>query len=169
MQITEIQIVKEPSVELFREVIRYVNRNLKGGAFNQIATNTPMPLKKAQEWRRALSSGTQICAVALKSGKVVGASHLDIWHGRRKHTATLAITVDADHRRQGIAKAVMASIIDQAREKGIRVIIAEPSEDNVPAINLLKECGFRKEGRIKKGFRNDEGEFRDLIHLQAYL
>lgn len=169
MPISEVQIVEKPSLELFREVIMYVNENLNESGFRQIATDTPFHLEKAEVWQKALLEGNQICAVAVKSGKVVGASHLDIWHGRRKHTARLAITVGKNHRRQGIANALMRSIIDQAKKKRIKVIIAEPSEDNVAAISLLKKFGFREGGRIKKGFKSDDGTLKDLISLQAFL
>jgi putative acetyltransferase len=164
-----IQTVKKPSLELFREAIKYVNRNLKESAFDQIATNAPIPLRKAREWREAMLSGHQICAIALVSGKVIGVSHLSIGHGRRTHTATLAITVDKCYRRQGVATALMTSITNQAKEKGIRVIIAEPSEDNIAAIDLLKRFGFKEEGRVRNGFRRDNGSLKDLISLQLSL
>jgi len=169
MRVSEVKIVEKPSVELFREVIMYVNKNLGKSGFHQIATDAPISLEKAQEWQDALSKGNQICAIAVKSGKVVGASHLDIWHGRRKHTARLAITVDKNHRKQGIAKAIMTSIISQAKKKRIKVIVAEPSEDNIAAISLLKKFRFREEGRIRKGFESDDGTLKDLVSLQAFL
>jgi RimJ/RimL family protein N-acetyltransferase len=164
-----IQTIKKPSVELFRDAIKYVNRNLKEGAFDQIATNAPIPLREARKWREAMLSGHQVCAIALVSGKVIGVSHLNIGHGRRAHTATLAITVDKYYRRQGVATALMTSITNQAKEKGIRVIIAEPSEVNVAAINLLKRFGFKEAGRIRNGFRRDNGSLKDLVSLQLSL
>jgi len=56
------------------------------------------------------------------------------------------IRVDFDHRRQGLAMALLYQVISMAREAECRAVAAELATDNFPAAQLLAKCGFEVAG-----------------------
>jgi ribosomal protein S18 acetylase RimI-like enzyme len=56
------------------------------------------------------------------------------------------IRVDFDHRRQGLAMALLFQVIAMARQAECRAVAAELSTDNFPAAELLSKCGFEVAG-----------------------
>ncbi len=165
----EIQFINEPTmVELLR-VIKYVNRNLKLKSLGKIATNAPLSDDHAVLWFHKYKIGEQIYSIAIWKDKVVGVSHLDVFHGRRNHGGKLAITIDADFRGKGIGNLLLKNMICQCKKKGISIIRAEPTEDNVKMIQLLEKNNFIVEGRAKKAFNDDEKGLIDLIEYTLFI
>jgi ribosomal protein S18 acetylase RimI-like enzyme len=56
------------------------------------------------------------------------------------------VAVRADHRRQGIARALLAEVVSAQHRSGIRAISAEVDERNAPALALFEGVGARHEG-----------------------
>src|SRR5579862_6682603 len=56
------------------------------------------------------------------------------------------IRVDFDFRRQGLASAMIFQIIQAARDKELRAVLAEATADCYPAISLLIKLGFEPGG-----------------------
>src|SRR4051812_40403866 len=52
------------------------------------------------------------------------------------------LRVDFDHRRQGIALALVFQLIQRARELELRAVAAESKTNNIAAARLLAKCGF---------------------------
>jgi GNAT superfamily N-acetyltransferase len=52
------------------------------------------------------------------------------------------LRVDFDHRRQGLATALLYQAVSTAREGEYRAVSAETTTDNFPAAQLLAKCGF---------------------------
>lgn len=59
-------------------------------------------------------------------------------HALRVHD----VRVDFDHRRQGLATALLYQAVSAAREGEYRAVAAETTTDNFPAAQLLAKCGF---------------------------
>ena len=56
------------------------------------------------------------------------------------------LRVDFDHRRQGLATALVFQAVAAAREREFRAVAAESQTDNHPASLLLAKCGFNVAG-----------------------
>ncbi len=56
------------------------------------------------------------------------------------------LRIDYEHRRQGIATAMLYQVIGTARELALRAVSAETRTSNVPASRLLAKCGFELSG-----------------------
>src|SRR5688572_7536794 len=56
------------------------------------------------------------------------------------------LRIDYDHRRQGVATAMMFQVIATARERNLRAVAAETMTDNLPAARFLLKCGFDLSG-----------------------
>ena len=69
-------------------------------------------------------------------------------------TDMMNIAVHPDHRRCGIAKALIEALIQGLKERGSRCLTLEVRASNTPAISLYTELGFLEAGRRKNYYRN---------------
>lgn len=83
--------------------------------------------------------------VALVGGRVVGIAKLTLLGDREAWLH--ALRVDPDHRRRGIAGALLAHRLERARRLGARVARLDTSEDNVAIRRLTRRLGFREIAR----------------------
>lgn len=165
----EIHFINDPTTDDLKNVINYVNRNLAENAFPKIATNEILSEEFAKLWHQKYKLNEQIYSIAISGDEIVGVSHIDLFHGRRKHGGKLAITVDNKYRGQGIGSLLLKNIISQCKAKGVFLIRAEPTEDNKAMIHLLKKNDFNTEGRCNKAFLDDSGDYLDLIEFTLII
>lgn len=105
--------------------------------------------------------------VAEVDGKIVGNAALfgNPRHVRRRHAASLGITVHDDWHRQGVGSALMQAAIDLA-DRWLQVTRIELTvfTDNAGAIALYRKFGFEIEGTHKNfAFRN--GKYVDVYAM----
>ena len=74
------------------------------------------------------------------------------------------LRVDFDHRRQGLATALIYQVVADAREREMRAVMAESRTDNLPAARLLAKCGFDLAGVDTQRHSN-----HDLVKESATL
>ncbi len=63
------------------------------------------------------------------------------------------IAVSPDHRRKGVAGALIGELISHSLNQGLSFLTLEVRESNYPAISLYKKFGFEKVGRRKNYYR----------------
>ena len=63
--------------------------------------------------------------------------------GAEAGVAELAAFVHQSFRGRGIGTALVRAVLAEAERKGLRRVWAQTSSDNVPALRMLKRCGFR--------------------------
>jgi len=106
------------------------------------------------------------CWVARGSGpapSVLG--YLCLWElSPEIHITNLA--VHPDRRRQGIARALVAAILEDARRRQLTLALLEVRPSNSEALSLYEGLGFHVIGR-RKGYYFDTGE--DALLMQANL
>ncbi len=61
------------------------------------------------------------------------------------------VTVRADRRGEGLGRALMVFLLDEARRLGATTVRLEVRESNLPAQRLYRTLGFRKVG-VRKGY-----------------
>jgi GNAT superfamily N-acetyltransferase len=74
------------------------------------------------------------------------------------------LRVDFDHRREGLATALVFQAINAARDQGLRAVAAETLTDNLPGAMLLQKCGFELAGVDAQRLTN-----HDLVKESATL
>ena len=74
------------------------------------------------------------------------------------------LRVDFDHRRQGLATALLYQVITEARTRELRAVAAESTTDNFPAAQVLAKCGFDIAGLDERRRSN-----HDLVKETATL
>ena len=96
-------------------------------------------------------------SVAIIDGKIIGwcdISALD--RSFFAHIGSLGIGVLAPYRGQGVGKALMKTVLQKAKLKGLTRIELTVREHNLPAIALYKKLGFEQEGVHKNGVWIDD-------------
>ncbi|HEV7305408.1 GNAT family N-acetyltransferase [Ensifer sp.] len=99
-----------------------------------------------RKWLESLSDDS-VVVVAERAGRILGMAGLHRSKGRRQHSAALGISVDDDHRGEGIGKSLLTALIDAADNwLGISRIELTVFTDNEAAIALYRKAGFEMEG-----------------------
>jgi RimJ/RimL family protein N-acetyltransferase len=89
--------------------------------------------------------------VAELGGEIVGIADIGRFSRQtERHVASIGLSVDAAHRRQGIGMALMRAILAWARTKELSRIELKVFTRNMAAIALYKKLGFVEEGLHRK-------------------
>jgi putative acetyltransferase len=131
-----------------------------------------MPHTNEDIWRVRLVDGTvpgkhDLSLVAELGGEVVGTSGLHPAGPalRRRHVASIGISVARDAQGQGVGSALMHAMCDYAdRWMGVLRIELTVYVDNATAIALYRKFGFEIEGR-HRGYAMRDGRFVDAFAM----
>lgn len=103
------------------------------------------------------------CWVMRDTDRVVG--YVCLWEvADELHITNIA--VDPVHRRQGIGRTLLGGILEDARERRLRLVVLEVRPSNREAVTLYESFGFRVVGR-RRGYYYDTGE--DALVMEALL
>ena len=139
---SEIRHLSSHDVELMRSLLRVF-----GDAFHEVETYCKNQPKTAY-LQRLLSQDYFIAIAALVSGEVVGglaAYELHKFEQERSEIYIYDLAVSAEHRRQGIATALIEALKNIATERGAYVIFVQADHGDEPAIELYTKLGTRED------------------------
>jgi len=103
------------------------------------------------------------CLVVRLDGRLVG--YLCLWEiGYEIHITNLA--VHPDRRRQGLARSLIQSVLEDGRGRGVTLAFLEVRPTNAEALGLYESLGFSVIGR-RKGYYFDTGE--DALVMETRL
>ena len=91
--------------------------------------------------------------VAEDNGKVTGYASLSSYRKKEayKSTVELSVYVDANHRREGVATALMEAILEEAKkDERTHTVVSVITSGNEASEKLPKKFGFEFCGRIKE-------------------
>lgn len=118
-----------------------------GHAFNEVQTYTRAQ-PSAPYLERLLGSDTFLALAAVKEGRVVGglaAYELRKFEQERSEIYIYDLAVGAQHRRQGIATALILELRKLAADRGAYVVFVQADYGDDPAISLYSKMGVREE------------------------
>ena len=126
-----------------------------------------MPLPSVEMWRKRLSESapTDYLLVAEVDGEVVGnlGLHAASSSPRRKHAASIGMSVRDDWHRRGVGSALMVAALDIADNwHNYARLELTVYTDNVAALALYRKFGFEMEGTHKRY------AYRDGRYVDAY-
>lgn len=169
-----IQIV-EPSLDKLDEVLKFANDLAKEDTYLSFHPGKVITREEEEIWLKnnlkaienkslfiywALYNGP---STALGTGKIVGA--VDIRRGnsvREWHIGTIGLMVAKDMRGEGLGRFLLESILEKAKEMGIRTAVLGLFSDNEIAKNLYKKMGFIEYGVLPDGVYR-KNKFSDHI------
>ena len=106
-----------------------------------------------------LTNALSLWLVAMEEDKVAG------YVGSQTvmdETDMMNVAVHPDHRRKGIAEALVLSLAEALKEKGSHCLTLEVRASNAPAIGLYEKLGFQQIGLRKNYYHNPKEDARIL-------
>jgi L-amino acid N-acyltransferase YncA len=88
--------------------------------------------------------------VAETGGAVIGWASLSPWSDRAAYSRTVEVSVyvDAEHRRKGVGRLLLAALVEAGRSHGHHALLARISADNEVSVRLHAELGFTMVGTM---------------------
>ncbi|TBL73343.1 GNAT family N-acetyltransferase [Paenibacillus thalictri] len=105
--------------------------------------------------------------VAVQDAKVLGFASLNPYSDRQayENTVELSLYIHADHRGQGIGKALMEQVLEAGREAGLHTVLSRIVAGNDSSIHLHEVFGFDHVGIMREvGFKF--GSLLDVYLMQ---
>lgn len=128
----------------------------------------PSVLSWAERLKTAPSDGSvDLFLIAERDGQAVGSAglHPAATRLRRRHVATLGISVVGPAQGQGVGTALMAALLDYAdRWAGIVRVELQVYADNARAIALYRKFGFEHEG-THRAYALRDGQYVDSLSM----
>ena len=117
-------------------------------------------------WRRAIEQGGVHSLVAIADGEIVATTAVIrdalSWSA---HVADVRLLVLPESRGQGVGRALLEASIEHAIAQGATKLTAQMTPDQVGAITLFEESGFRGEALLRDHVRDTNGQLHDLAVL----
>ncbi len=115
-----------------------------------------------QSFRNELTHSGGVFLVALLAGEVVGYGGMWLVIDEA-HITTVAVATE--HRRKGIARAIMVELLARAKRENVECSSLEVRAGNIAAIALYKALGYG-EIAVRKGYYPDNRE--DAVVMWLY-
>jgi RimJ/RimL family protein N-acetyltransferase len=116
-----------------------------------------------------LEKDEDLYLVAEVNGKVIGSSELaGTTRGTDRYLGRIGIILRDGFRELGIGTEMMMTLVEQAKEKGLKVVTLGAYATNERAQHVYRKAGFKEVGRIPMKFFKD-GRYIDEIVMVKVL
>jgi peptide alpha-N-acetyltransferase len=75
------------------------------------------------------------------------------------------LSVSKQHRKRGIASALVKHSVEAMKEDGVEEIVLETEYDNAAALSLYESLGFIREKRLHRFYLNGKDAFRLVLSV----
>ena len=120
--------------------------------------------REIDAWVDEVAAGDAVTLLAVADGAVLGESTI-----RRsrvpwtRHVATVRVVTAPEQRGRGLGRLLLDEIFVIAAAHGIEKIVAEMTVEQVAAVRLFEQLGFREEGRFQSYVKDARGVPHDTI------
>tara|TARA_R110000824_G_C15179034_1_gene673597 strand:+ start:63 stop:593 length:531 start_codon:yes stop_codon:yes gene_type:complete len=135
-----------------------------------IYDDQPSSLEERLDWFEGRVQQGFPVLVAEEGGAVVGFASYGPWRGRWGYRFTVehSVHVDARHRGAGVGGALLAALIELAKEAGLHVMVGGIDAENLNSIRFHARFGFEQVGHAKEVARKFD-RWLDLVTMQLFL
>ncbi|MGN6499590.1 MAG: GNAT family N-acetyltransferase [Tsuneonella sp.] len=122
--------------------------------------------KVIEAWVDGVEAGEIASFVALDGDRVIATTaNIRDPLSWSRHVCEIRLLVLPEARRHGIGRALLDRAVQRALADGATKLVARRTPDQVGAITLFEESGFRGEALLASHVRDDEGRSHDLAIL----
>ena len=122
-------------------------------------------LQEEESFISRLDGVTGVMLIALTDGQVVGCLTAELErHPQFRHACEFGMGVLKEQRGKGIGAALVESLVDWAKSKGLRRIQLSVFARNTGAIRLYRRLGFVVEGTKKEAIQIGD-QYEDLVEM----
>jgi L-amino acid N-acyltransferase len=132
-----------------------------------IWNETPVDLDDRRAWLTTRTESGFPVLVAERDGETIGYASYGPFRAFEgfRHTAELSVYVNKAAHGGGIGRLLLTGLIEEARQRGVHVLIAGIEAGNTPSIRLHASLGFTETGRLPEVGRKF-GRWLDLVFMQ---
>jgi RimJ/RimL family protein N-acetyltransferase len=117
-------------------------------------------------WMQAIAEGRLHSLAVREAGVLVGCSAIVVdalsWS---RHVGELRVLVAPVWRGRGLGRVLIQQCFAQALELGLDKLVAQMTVDQVAAIAVFEELGFRAEALLRDHVKDRDGQLHDLALL----
>lgn len=126
--------------------------------------------EERREWLLAKSKKHKVLVIENESGEVTGWASLNVFNSRccYEGVVDISIYIKRDMRGQGFGKALLAGLVDTAREQGFHKLVLSAFSDNLAGKRLYQTMGFREVGTYERQGILD-GKWKDIVIMEKLL
>lgn len=133
-------------------IFEIYNREVEGSTAT--FDTEPRLLGQDDTWLTARDRARHPVIVAEAGGEIMGWASLSPWSSRRAYhrTAEESVYVDTAQRGKGLGRALLAALVERARDAGLGVLVARiaEGEDQPASIRLHRSLGFTRIGTQRR-------------------
>jgi ribosomal protein S18 acetylase RimI-like enzyme len=127
-------------------------------------------LKIIRDWCRNIDYGRNLPLVGLIGGKIVGDATLhQQLGGWKRHVGRVSVLVHPEFRGRGLARALVAEIVDIARRAGLEKVEAEFIGEQEAAVKMFAMLGFSQLLRLEEYVKDMQAISHDYILMGLEL
>lgn len=161
-------MIRQATIEDVPEMLHIFNGNILNST--AIYMYEPQTLEQRQEWFWGKQERTEPIFVYEEQGNVVGYATYGAFrpYPANLYTVEHSVYVHDHHHRKGIGEKLMHTLIEHARNRGIKTIVGSIDATNIASIRAHEKLGFIYSGTIKNaGYKFDK--WLDLAFYQLNL
>jgi GNAT superfamily N-acetyltransferase len=123
-----------------------------------------------RDWCRNIDLGRNLPLLALADGKIIGDATLhQQLGGWKRHIGRISILVLPDYRGRGLARAMVAEMVDLARQAGLEKLEAEFIGEQEAAVKMFALLGFGNILRLDDYVKDMQAITHDYILMGLEL
>lgn len=160
-------IIRYPTQDDLESLWRYANRLSQERTFVRFQ-GEELTLEQEQKalttWLENRASGEATTLFLIVDGEVQGIGGANRQSRTESHIASLALSIDASVRGQGLGETLLRAVLDEAKRsmKELRLFVLEYKEPNTTAKALYEKLGFKEYGQLPGGTQQ-RGEYVDAV------
>jgi len=123
-----------------------------------------------EETIRKLSEDKNLILVAKHGNRIIGHCVLNIYqHFTGKGISFLIINVHQDFQNKGLGAAMIKTMIDWAKSKGMHRIELSVVAEHKMAVHVYEKVGFKIEGIQREAYYGEDGKYHDKLIMGLLL
>ena len=161
-------MIRQANIEDVQAMLDIFNKNiLQSTAIYMYETQT---LEQRQEWFKGKQERDEPVFVYEEQGEVIGYATYGPFrpYPANLYTVEHSVYVHENHYRKGVGEKLMHTVIEHAKNRGIKTMVGGIDATNIASIRAHEKLGFTYSGTIKNaGYKFDK--WLDLAFYQLDL